>query len=323
MVDENDGVSLDENAFYKYLFLGEDEEEEPEDASAYKKWIYNNGEIRPVEDVKLFNKVRAGFYSVGYNVENRLCLYPEKINIDAICKLPDQEIVTLLDEISTFWDKKELFKAEGFVHKRGILLMGPPGTGKTSIVNVLSYDLIKKGGVVFHIKTMNDLKAYCAFIQNYFRKIEPDRNIITVIEDLDNIYHQDSNFVLSFLDGEQQIPHNVIIATTNRFDDLDDLILRPSRFDKLIEINNPKGESKRVFLKFKKLDDVEIEEWIKLTDDLSFAELKEVYIAYKLFGYSLKDAVSKVNAQKAMVGTTTFKSPVNKKTAGFSFSSRK
>lgn len=54
-----------------------------------------------------------------------------------------------METIYKFWDRESKFKEYGFVYKRGILLYGPPGTGKTSIINLISDELIKRKMVLF------------------------------------------------------------------------------------------------------------------------------------------------------------------------------
>lgn len=288
-----------------------------EERAKSRKWLIEGGEIQPVGDIKIFNKLRPGYYTIGMNQQQGFSIFPEKINTDKIYKLYDDKVKNLIAQINLFWTKEQLFKDEGIIYKRGILLTGPPGTGKTSIINMLCMELINKGGVIFYIKTANDLKFYVNFIQKHFRMIEPKRNIITIIEDIDNIYYQDSSYLLSFLDGEKQIDHNVVVATTNRIQELDDLILRPSRFDLIMTINAPDKEVKRNYLTKKGVPADNIEEWLKKTDEFTFADLKELYIAYKMFDYTLDESIEKLKEQKSFVSNTTFVDPSKKKVAGF------
>lgn len=312
-------ISLEDLNYYRMMqSIDElDDYDAEENKISLKKWMFNEGQIQPVGDVKLFNKIKPGYYTLGVDANNNTSVFPEKINLDKIYRLPGDLVNKVIGEINSFWTKKDLFKQEGILYKRGILLTGPPGTGKTSIVNILAHDLIKKGGIIFHIKNPGELRMFTSFVNNVFRIIEPDRSIITIIEDIDGIYNNSPSMLLAFLDGETQIENNVVIATTNRLQELDDLILRPSRFDLVIKVLEPEEDARKVYLLNKGISEDAIKEWLKKTDDMTFADIKEVYIAFKLFDYSLDDAIAKVKNQKDLVSNITFVDTSKKRKAGF------
>lgn len=278
----------------------------------YNEWVYSNNQYLPANNTKIKTKVEPGFYSVLFGGGN-YALLEETLNTDELHELPNSVINQMVSEIDTFWEKKDLFKENKIVHKRGILLYGGPGCGKTSIINLMSQRVIDNGGLVFHIKSSNDLSTYLDFMHIYFRDIEPETPVVTVIEDIDKLLYKDESSLLNFLDGGDQLEHNVVVATTNRLHELNDLVVRPSRFDQLVEVELPDEAVREFFLKKKGIDEAEIQEWVSKTKGLSMAELKELFIAVKLLDNDFQEVMSKLKDKK--ITTTTYKGPT--KSVGF------
>lgn len=271
------------------------------------EWLKIENQFHPAKDTKKVNKVEPGFYTIGYN-QGQYFAVREDLTVDEIYKLPIPgfDIDDMLDELSDFWDKKELFKTNKITHKRGILLVGEPGTGKSSLINLISKQVVNKGGVVFHISNANELGMLITFMSTTFRCIEPDTPVITIIEDVDNLVSQDEHMLLSFLDGEDQIEHNITIATSNRVQELNDLLMRPSRFDWIIQIDKPEEDARKLYFTNKGLSEDEAQEWAKKTDGLSMAHLKEIFISVKLLDSDFEDVKERLENQDGMIENKTY-----------------
>lgn len=256
-------------------------------------WVKEKTVIRPSSDVSTLPKLIPGLYMVDFNRDFGLFCQKIKINTDELFIFSNSVTDSLFNEVNTFWSKTDLYDKHKLLHKRGILLEGFPGTGKTSIITQLSNNLIAQGGIIFKVQNFRNLDSYISFINTAFRKIQPDTPIITIIEDI-NQYEETYNELLDFLDGKSHINHHIVIATTNNVMELPDALLRPSRFDLRVEIKLPDIETRKEFFRFKGVEENFYLEIAERTEGCSLADLKEIYISVFLLGYSIEDSLIKV-----------------------------
>ena len=221
----------------------------------------------------------------------------EKIGVasDTIYTLPDMATGTVLDEVNRFWASEDKYRKYGLLYKRGIILWGPPGGGKTAAVKLLMNELVKRNGIVIVVHGV-DLAVMCL---KAIRRIEPpNRNIIVVFEDIDEIinYNGESG-VLSMLDGESNVDNVLHIATTNYPERLGARIInRPSRFDRRVYVGMPKEDARREYLKITTrggLDAHTLDQWVRDTEGMSIAHLRELVAAVHCLGqeYGGEDGV--------------------------------
>jgi len=134
----------------------------------------------------------------------------------------------------------------GVPSRRGVLLSGPPGTGKTVICKALMNEAEGISCISVSAYNLND-RYYINQLYEFAEDIKPS---IVFIEDIDLIaksrteYHGEEgpplNSLLEVLDGLQEQSDIVTVATTNNLDALDEAIVkRPSRFDRVITIPRP------------------------------------------------------------------------------------
>lgn len=290
-------------------------EEDEQDDQDFTCWVKTGSTYTASKGSTIEKSIQSGFYSV-FSANQQIHLSRYQINTDELYLLPGDEDSKVVNEITEFWKKRELFKEHNIVHKRGILLAGPPGTGKSSLVNIISKNVVSNGGVVFYIDSPDELGLFLTMVHSQLRFIEEDRPIVVVLEDIDKFTERFESLISNFLDGQDQIDHCVVLATTNRLHELNDLMLRPSRFDWVIEIGNPKEEVRKFFFKQKGITEKEeLQEWVKKTDGLSLADLKEVFIGVKLLDYSIDDVLLKLKGQKDMIQNTTYQT--KRKKVGF------
>lgn len=268
---------------------------EEEDDVTYDKtslWVAEGDIIRPSTSISILQKLQPGVYKVEVNRDYGVYCKKVKITSDELFLFPNSIIPSLVEEINLFWEKAEAYKKDKLVHKRGILLSGYPGGGKTSAISLFCDEVIKRKGIAFLITDPDNLSLYTNFIKNSFRQIEPDTPIISIIEDLDNYVHDKT--LLDFLDGKAQIEHHVIITTTNNTNNIPDAFLRPSRIDLKYELELPNVSIRKEYFLKKNVTEERATEISEKTEDFTLADLKEVYIAVFLLNYTLEDALKKI-----------------------------
>lgn len=273
-------------------------------------WVQEKDIIRASTNLTLRKSLDPGVYNVHFDRDNGLYCTQIKPVSDELFVFSDSITNKLLSEISLFWDKAELYKANNLIHKRGILLEGYPGTGKSSIISLLSNEIIAKGGVVFKVTGFRNLGHYVDFIQSGFRKIQPDTPIITILEDLDQ-YEEVESELLDFLDGKTHIDHHVLITTSNNTESIPDTFLRPSRIDLKVEVPLPCEQTRREYFEFKKVPAEALDELVEKSEDLSLADLKEIYVCIYLLDYSIDEAIEKISKPKEKKNYLHFPSNAN------------
>ena len=265
--------------------------------------------------------VPSGLYEPVYNRDvNQVILKRLPFKTDELYELPSAEIQEILSDINRFWESKELYNNYKFVHKRGILLYGEPGCGKSGIIQLCVKQIIQLGGLVINIKDEDSVDYFIDFMP-LFRSIEPTRPIVVILEDLEAIAGEGkyaTSQLLNILDGVKQIENVVYIATTNYPEKLEERISnRPSRFDRRYQVDMHNSEIREAYLRAKlgkKIEDIDMVRWIKRTEDMSLSHLKELVISVFLLDKTFDEAIALLEGMKVK---PKIKKP-NEKTIGFS-----
>jgi SpoVK/Ycf46/Vps4 family AAA+-type ATPase len=247
-----------------------------------------------------YDELPPGLYRCDMAPQIGPILIKQAVSTDNLLELPDDATTSIIAEFEAFWRLEPEFRARGFMHKRGFMLWGPPGSGKTSCVQLLVKRLIDDiGGVVLFI----DHPEYGAQCLSMARKIEPKRPMIAIMEDIDALINRHGeNEYLALLDGEAQVDNIVFLATTNYPERLDKRFVdRPSRFDTIRYVGMPTADARRVYFKAKEpsVTDDELEQWVAATDGLSVAHLKELIIAVRCFQQPLEEVAERLEKMHA------------------------
>jgi predicted AAA+ superfamily ATPase len=245
-------------------------------------------------------EVPAGVYEIAWNSNlGTHTLKKQPFKTDELYHLPSPEITDILTDIENFWNRVDQYKKYNFIHKRGILMYGEPGCGKSGIIQLISQKLIERNGIVINIKDEEDVDKFTSFIGT-FRKIEPNRPLVVLLEDIDSIASENryqTSRLLNILDGVKQIEGVVYIATTNYPEKLQERITnRPSRFDRRYKVETPNEEIRKAYIKHKlneeDLKNIDIDDWVKKTEGMSLSHLKEVVVSVIVMGRTFEETMN-------------------------------
>jgi len=185
------------------------------------------------------------------------------------------------------------FEAVGIDPPSGVLLHGPPGTGKTmlakAVANETDVTFIKMAGSELVHKFIGE---GARLVRDLFELAAEHEPAILFIDEIDAIAAKRTDSktsgdaevqrtmmqLLSEMDGFEDRGDIRLIAATNRFDMLDRALLRPGRFDRLIEVPEPDREGRHRIIEIHTeamnlADGVDLEALAGDTDGLSGAEL--------------------------------------------------
>lgn len=201
-----------------------------------------------------------------------------------------EDLMTVVD----FLKNPEQYKEAGAEIPKGVLLYGPPGTGKTLLAKAVAGE----AGVKFKAVSGSDFdEKYVGVgaskMRKLFNEAKDNAPCIIFIDEIDsmggrrhskqsNYDRQTLNTLLSEMDGFDGSGGVVVIAATNRIEDLDPALTRPGRFDNHFAVNLPATAKERkiiinLYAKNKKFsDDVNMENFAKETMGSSPATIKTV-----------------------------------------------
>lgn len=290
--DDEDGLTLGDAIQYLKV-IEELREKASSDPLMRGQWARMSGRYSLIGDT--VPVLPAGYYDLGTEQE-RLYFIPIRSRADKLLRFPHAEVDTVIDEIERFWAREETFAKFGLPYKRGILMYGPPGSGKTSALQLIARDVVDRGGIVVVWDTELFLHAY-----RQVRLVQPETPMVVLMEDLDAILDgRKESQVLNLLDGAEQLHKVIFVATTNYPEKLGSRIInRPSRFDKRIHVGHPDKPGRLMYLEsLIEGHDVEIDlqRYVKDTDGMSLAHLKELFVATVLIGTEYDDALKHLKA---------------------------
>jgi len=148
--------------------------------------------------------------------------------------------------VRDFLAKKEVYEAVKTPYKLGILMYGPPGNGKSILLSRLIEE--HPEAIVIYMDASAPVPS--RLFLSKLDALTKDKLKIFIFEELTtNLNSRYISWLLSFLDGEASITNSINIALTNYPEALpENIVNRPSRFDKLIHFDNPEpAERKKIF----------------------------------------------------------------------------
>jgi len=169
-----------------------------------------------------------------------------------------------LVEVVDFLKHPKKFKDVGAKIPKGVLLVGPPGTGKTMLARAVAGEA---GVPFFSISGSEFVEMFVGVgasrVRDLFAKAKKNAPCIIFIDEIDAVgrrrgsgmggghdeREQTLNQILVEMDGFEQDTNVIVLAATNRSDVLDPALLRPGRFDRRVQINLPERPDRLAILK--------------------------------------------------------------------------
>lgn len=198
-------------------------------------------------------------------------------------------------EIVTLFNQSERYRAFNITVPRGFLMQGPPGCGKTQLAKIIASEcaanfVAVSGSDFVELFVGNGARK----VRNLFAFARKNAPCVIFIDEIDAMgkkrsmklnsndeQEQTLNQLLYEMDGFNANEDILVLAATNRKDVLDEALLRPGRFDRIIEIPKPDRASRRNILELYLAQrplaaNVTVDALVELTTGLSGAELKNV-----------------------------------------------
>jgi proteasome regulatory subunit len=280
-----------------------------DDGEVYLRQQGNNQEYITRVNPELYDDLAVG---MKVAVNNALSIvktvgttYDSRVRVMELEEAPDvtfeqvgglkEEIEEVREAVEYPLTRPEIFEKVGVEPPKGILLYGPPGTGKTLIAKAVAHnahaEFIRMSGSELVHKFIGEGAQLVRELFSFAREHAP---AIVFIDEIDAIASQRTNDgtsgsaevqrtlmqLLAEMDGFDNRGDIRIMAATNRVDMLDPAILRPGRFDRIIQVPVPDADARlqifTIHARKMSLDGVDLDALVPLTEGMTGAEIQAV-----------------------------------------------
>ncbi len=214
--------------------------------------------VTPIVLVALIGGVLVFQMNVGKGKHGRIRERPT-VRFDDVAGV--EEAKAEVREVVDFLKSPKKYRRLGGRMPKGVLLVGPPGTGKTMLAKAIAGEA-EANFFIAHGSDFNEVFVGVGAkrVRHIFREAARHKPAIIFIDEIDCLgknrkfdsngeYQQTNNALLAAMDGFESSDGIVVVAATNRPEDLDEALLRPGRFDRKVQVPYPDMKGRRAILR--------------------------------------------------------------------------
>lgn len=207
----------------------------------------------------------------------------------------------VLRELQSFLDPTlhARLAAAGILNKRGILLHGKPGSGKSSMIMSFTSLIIEHDGILLVQPDVDYLRS----IVDAIREDDPCRPIFVFWDEFDDVLDDNEHGVLRFLDGIDSSDQIFTFACLNDIKAVPERIYdRPSRFGIVASIDDLNDADRKLFLqtKYPDLTGKALAEAVKITKGMVIDHIKEVGLQLTVYGRTVSELQQRMARVKGL-----------------------
>lgn len=259
--------------------------------------LYSNGcivEQDTKEPSNICKDIPSGFYRYEWsNPDDPARIIPMSVREDSYVEI--MESLSKLDlEIERFKINKPLYDSTKSLFKLGVLMFGPPGTGKSCKIR----DICRKhDAIVIYLDSVPQV--------NFLERLNDDTKDqlkIFVFEEVVSCM-DDSNSLrrmLEFLDGSYSVSNSITLMSTNYPEDIPENIVRNGRIDHFCHVGYPNETARATLIKFYLGREANQNE-INLTKNLPIVDIRHICFQSKKTGESFEKCVNMIEDKNKMI----------------------
>ena len=276
-----------------------------------------DGSWRTIVAPNVYPSIEAGIYEIGSDMSGWFLVPKDKVNSDEIVDVPNPSTIATLNLASKFiggsYDNS--LNSMGMINKMAMLLWGEPGTSKSVTIYRVAQLALDNNWVVINVP--KDVGLVRAALEG-IRAIEPDRGIVAVWEEFDEIVgnqHREAA-MLQVLDGPHQVSKVMHIMTTNYIGRIPARILaRTRRIPFQVEFQMPTAKERRVYFEAKlpvqvrRAGTVDVNEWVRRTKGMSIDNCAQLLVAVLGYGQTIDQVIADLQQRLKIAGKVRGEDP--------------
>lgn len=244
-------------------------------------FVSRDGRVNVPGSGQLHTEVPAGRVAVIFDMNGPKFYMraPAHGNAERLEYLPGSPASVIVEDIRVFMKSRNKFAELGLGYKRGYLMHGPPGTGKSATCQMVIAEVIKEHNAIV-LDNADDDHAQQQ-IDALRSLLGPNRLILVLLEEVEESIRNPR--LLSTLDGTR-CTNVVFLATTNYLDKLPPRIRkRPGRFDRIVDVSEYPDDSRRAYFGGR-VDKGEVEAYVKAAKGLPISAWREILVRVGMGG---------------------------------------